>query len=303
MPSRRRPSARTVTKPGNERPPPRRLERRASQPMSRVASSPATTARTTGSAMSVMSGWLACPADSWETSIPPAMAKRASSAINPARRWAVGRLRPASWDERVSRSTRPTARTATEAVARVTRPAAAQASAGSGSGSPGTSHHWTSTAASARPAATPSGTARSSRANGSTRPSPHRRRSVTPRSDARASSGMRSSLAAVSRRISRASATSTSDRTAGAMELRAVSSWERTSASRAGRSPRASPARDAPSICTGSPAAAAADAAAADRSASVQSGGTTRRWSTRTRHRSSGTASKAAVSTTSGPGM
>ena len=50
---------------------------------------------------------------------------------------------------------------------------------------------------------------------------------VTPRREARASSGTRSSLAALSSRMSSASATRTSDSTAGAIELRAVDCWKR----------------------------------------------------------------------------
>ena len=63
----------------------------------------------------------------------------------------------------------------------------------------------------------PIGVAISRMVSGSARPSAHSRREFTPRSEARASSGTRSSLAAVSNRISSASATSTSDSTAGAI--------------------------------------------------------------------------------------
>ena len=247
MPSRRRPSARTVTNPGSDRPPLRRLDRRANAADEPGRQQPGHHGQDDGQRHVGDVGLAGLPGRQLgdEHARGDGEAARARRPGPPDAGWSVASGPPAGTTGcRAAPGPRPGRRPS--AVARVTRPAAAQASAGSGSGSPGTSHHRTSTAASAMPAATPSGTATSSRAIGSTSPSAHSRRSVTPRREARASSGMRSSLAAVSRRSRRASATSTRERTAGAMDVRAVSSWERTSASSAGRSPRASPTRVGP---------------------------------------------------------
>ena len=82
---------------------------------------------------------------------------------------------------------------------------------------------------------TPSGAETASTTSGSARPSTQSRRDETPRSEARASSGTRISLAAISSRISRARATRTRDSTAGAIEARAVACCSRTSSRTAPR--------------------------------------------------------------------
>ncbi len=197
--------------------------------MSRVAASPATTASSTGRTRSMASGSPGPLADSLLPSTATARATRVSWAMTDQRRAATGRRTPLSWEASDSRTTRPTATQATAKAASSTSAAATQLAHGSGSGSPGTSQLRTSSTDSPMPNATPTGAAISRMKTGSARPRPHNRRAVTPRSEARASSGTRSSLAALSSRISSASATRTRERTAGAIELRAVDCWKRTS--------------------------------------------------------------------------
>jgi hypothetical protein len=221
--------AREETKPLSERPRERPVHHVASTAVSFVAARPATTASSTGSTRSVASGSPGPLADSLLARVATARATRVSCAMTDQRRAATGRRTPESWEASDSRTTSPTATHATAKAAASTRPPEIQLVAGSGSGSPGTSQPRTSRTDRPRPKATPSGVAIRSSATGSARPSPHSRRAVTPRSDASASSGTRSSLAALSRRIRSARATSTSDSTAGAMELRAVDCWKRTS--------------------------------------------------------------------------
>ena len=154
MPSWRREIARADTKPlsdlVNAR---RRVHHVASHAVSRVAASPATTASSTGSTMSVRSGSSWPEAESFETSTARASATRVSWATTAHRRDSRGRRTPESCEARVSRTTSPTAAQATPIAATSTSAAAAQLSHGSGNGSPGTSHCRVSTTLSPMPKA------------------------------------------------------------------------------------------------------------------------------------------------------
>ncbi len=184
----------------------------------------------------------------------------------------------------MSRTTIPTAAQATPIATTRTSAAAAQLSHGSGTGSPGTSHRRMSSVLSPMPNPMPSGTAATRITRGSARPSSHSRVEETPRSEASASSGTRISLAAISSRISRASATSTSENTAGAIDVRAVDRWSRTSASTCARLLVSGIPTRVPRSTSSASFRVAAVATAAARSAGVASAGTSRGVSTRTLH-------------------
>ena len=283
MPSWRRDSARTATNEPSDRVcGTARVHHVASDEVSRVAPRPATTASRTGRTRSVTSGRPRSVELSLLSSTASAAATRASCTTTAARRARLGRRTPLSWSSRGIRTTSPTAATATVAAPSPTSPPAASDVHGTRRGKPGTNQASISSSTVPTPTKPPTGTARASSVSGSDIPSDHIRRRGRPRSAARASSGIRRSAAAVSRRSSSASATSTRLMTAGETEARAVACWSRTSSTTPSMSLMERSTSCPPGRAVLRSSWARATSATRSRSATSRSAGTASRRSTST---------------------